>query len=352
MEQEGPSFWADIKKFEDTLEKDPNSYCFAPLSELYRKVGMVDDAISIATRGCELHPEYVGGYMALGRAFFEKGMNAECRQALEKVIRVTPDNLLAQKILGQIYIDAGDVAAAEESLKTILAQNPDDTESRILLNSLSRIAGAREQPAAETEEKHTSEIEITGIEKACNEFLTGEDDEEIVDLSELEIVEELTEETEQVEELPYSSESDQIVPDIFSGGETERKDPLLTVTLAELYVSQGFLERAKAIYSELLEADPDNAELKNRIVMLGEVLPQGQANADESLSKPDYSDPVAEAEMGASIAADSLLMESGGISSVDEHLSSRDRYPGGNEQHIIHTMEIWLENIRRRRDGS
>ena len=128
MEQEGPSFWADIKKFEDTLEKDPNSHCFAPLSELYRKVGMVDDAINIAKRGCELHPEYVGGYMALGRAFFEKGMNAECRQALEKVVRVTPDNLLAQKILGQIYIDAGDVAAAEKSLKTILAQNPDDTE--------------------------------------------------------------------------------------------------------------------------------------------------------------------------------------------------------------------------------
>ena len=35
MEQEGPSFWSDIKKYEDALDKDPNSYCFAPLSELY-----------------------------------------------------------------------------------------------------------------------------------------------------------------------------------------------------------------------------------------------------------------------------------------------------------------------------
>src|SRR5512136_1929568 len=99
MEQESPSFWADIKKYEETLKKDPKSYCFAPLSELYRKLGMVDDAITVAKRGCELHPDYVGGYMALGRGYFEKGMNAEARAALEKVVRVTPDNLLAQRIL-------------------------------------------------------------------------------------------------------------------------------------------------------------------------------------------------------------------------------------------------------------
>ena len=32
MAQEDPSFWTDIKKYEDTLERDPNSYCFAPPS--------------------------------------------------------------------------------------------------------------------------------------------------------------------------------------------------------------------------------------------------------------------------------------------------------------------------------
>ena len=133
MEQEGPSFWLDIKKYEDTLARDPNSYCFAPLSELYRKLGLLDDAINVAKRGCEIHPDYVGGHMALGRALFEKGMKEESRMALEKVIRVTPDNLLAQRVLSQIYIDAGNTVAAEKSLKVILSQNPDDLESKILL---------------------------------------------------------------------------------------------------------------------------------------------------------------------------------------------------------------------------
>lgn len=349
MEQEGTSFWADIKKYEDTLDKDPKSYCFAPLSELYRKVGMVDDAINIAKRGCELHPDYVGGYMALGRAYFEKGMNAECRQALEKVVRVTPDNLLAQRILGQIYIDAGDVAAAEESLKTILAQNPDDTESRILLNSLSRIAGASAQPTTEAEEEQITEKGITEIEKAGDELLLGEDDDEIIDLLESEIVEELTEEKKLIEELPYTSESDKSAPDIFSGGEMERKDPLLTVTLAELYVSQGFPERAKAIYSELLETDPDNAELINRLAALEKGIPQDEANAGEFSLQQDSSRPGALALPEAYVAADPLALVSEESSSVDESLTNGDRYPDRNEENIINTLEVWLENIRRRR---
>src|SRR5512146_1447483 len=104
MELESSSFWSDIKKYEDTLAKDPQSYCFAPLSELYRKLGLLDDALNVAKRGCELHPDYVGGFMALGRAYYEKGMKAESRAALESVVRGTPENLLAQRILSQLYI--------------------------------------------------------------------------------------------------------------------------------------------------------------------------------------------------------------------------------------------------------
>jgi tetratricopeptide (TPR) repeat protein len=349
MEQEGPSFWADIKKYEDTLDRDPNSYCFAPLSELYRKLGMVDDAIIIAKRGCELHPEYVGGYMALGRAYFEKGMNAECRQALEKVVRVTPDNLLAQRILGQIYIDAGEVAAAEGSLKAILAQNPDDMESQILLNSLTRIAEASTYPAALAEEGHTAENKITDIENAGSKYLQGEDNEEIIDLLESDIVEEITEVTELKEELPYTPESGNNFPDIFSSVEMERKDPLHTVTLAELYVSQGLPERGVTIYKELLEADPDNDEFKNRLVELERDIQKDEINAGDLSFKTVYSAPGADSLAEAPFIADSPPMESGGGPFVDEFLSDGDRHPARSEEHIIHVLEMWLENIRRRR---
>ena len=83
------SFWSDIKKFEDTLAKDPSSYCFAPLAELYRKSGLIEDAVRTALTGTKLHPDYVGGHMALGRAYLDKGMQDEALASLERVISYT-----------------------------------------------------------------------------------------------------------------------------------------------------------------------------------------------------------------------------------------------------------------------
>ncbi len=305
MVQDDSSFWADIKKYEDTLDRDPNSYCFAPLSELYRKVGMVDDAITVAKRGCDLHPDYVGGYMALGRAFFEKGMYSDCRSALEKVVRVTPDNLLAQRLLSQIYIDAGEVAAAEEALNAILAQNPGDTESRILLDSLTRRAGAG-VPEEEVVAEEAGGAFAAGGGEGENEFFDFDEGEEIIDLMEAEIVEELTDELVEEEEQFYPEETASALP-VADAGEGGRKDPLTTVTLAELYVSQGFPERAATIYRELLALDPENGELKERLAAL------------TAGNTPEVS------------------------------LGPEEPQTAGRAEDIIQTLENWLGNIKRRR---
>jgi tetratricopeptide (TPR) repeat protein len=353
MAQEDPSFWTDIKKYEDTLERDPNSYCFAPLSELYRKLGMVDDAIIVAKRGCEIHPEYVGGYMALGRAYLEKGMNAESREALERVVRVTPDNLLAQRILSKIYIDAGEVEAAEESLKTILSQNPDDSESRILLNSLIRIGRVNSHPAAESEGE-TGEAGIWQIENSEDEFSPEEEFEELIELEESdifqEIAEEITGERDEEGKFPPPEQQDRNDRDFFDGGETERKDPLTTVTLAGLYVSQGFPKRALTIYRELLEADPENIELKNRLAALElEIDTDGTSAGEQSLETDAFDLEAGEADE-TSFAAESPQVQSDSSTPIAELRTTGDCHAAGSrEEHIIHTLEMWLENIRRMR---
>jgi len=353
MAQEDPSFWTDIKKYEDTLERDPNSYCFAPLSELYRKLGMVDDAIIVAKRGCEIHPEYVGGYMALGRAYLEKGMNAESREALERVVRVTPDNLLAQRILSKVYIDAGEVAAAEESLKSILSQNPDDSESRILLNSLVRTGGVKPQPASGSEEE-AGEAGITQLENDQDEFSPEEDFEELIELEVSDIVqeigEEITGERDKEGKAPSTEQLGRSALGLFAGEEKERKDPLTTVTLAELYVSQGFARRARIIYRELLEADPENIELKKRLAALDlEIDNDGTTAGEQSLVADAFDLEAVEAEE-ASFAAESPQVESDSSALFAELRTTGDRYAvGSREEHIIHTLEMWLENIRRMR---
>jgi tetratricopeptide (TPR) repeat protein len=345
MEQEGPSFWVDIKKYEDTLTRDPNSYCFAPLSELYRKLGLLDDAINVAKRGCEIHPDYVGGHMALGRALFEKGMKEESRIALEKVVRVTPDNLLAQRVLSQIYIDAGDIAAAEKALQVILSQSPDDLESKILLNSLAR---STSHPVTEAQGQ-AAVIGGREIEKVNDELFPGDEAEEPIELEDAEILEELVEEENAEDLFIYQEQADKGDLSFFLSGGRKADDPLNTITLAELYVSQGFLKRALTIYREMLEADPDNMELKRRLVELKQESDKDEAIAREHSLAPD-SFVTEDAEPAAAPFAVGLPPTGPEVGApVSEVLTSGESSSAGTEENVIHTLERWLENIRRRR---
>jgi tetratricopeptide (TPR) repeat protein len=68
--------------------------------------------------------------------------------------------------------------------------------------------------------------------------------------------------------------------------EEKKEKPTATQTLAEIYLTQGFLEEALNIYRELLDADPKNEKLKIKIEelekqSLSEQKPQEQAVQDE-----------------------------------------------------------------------
>ena len=47
-----------IQRYEQTLLEDPQSRAFAPLAEVHRKAGRLDDAINVARAGLELNPGY------------------------------------------------------------------------------------------------------------------------------------------------------------------------------------------------------------------------------------------------------------------------------------------------------
>ncbi len=53
------------------------------------------------------------------------------------------------------------------------------------------------------------------------------------------------------------------------------RDPLMTGTLAELYVSQGFVDKALGIYREILEAEPGNVIAAARLAELELQQPAG-----------------------------------------------------------------------------
>ena len=309
MEIESASFWAEIKKYEDMLAKDPRSYCFAPLAELYRKLGLLDDAVQVAKRGIEAHPEYVGGYMALGRTLFEMGLKDESKAALERVVKVTPDNFLAQKLLSQIYIEQGDDVSAEKALQVLVLLNPDDVEGKLMLESLGRAAAKRAEEEQKTVVEEDFSFENADLYNTCH----SEDEcSEYSDFDELQFDENLLEQR------------------MYSG-----KDPLVTVTVAELYVKQGVLDRAIEVYTELLQADPGNDELKNRIFDL-------QLRLEDNETLPENVESVNPA-VSTEIPAE-----------VDDTFSPCDEtqhiLEEMTENSVVVIMEGWLENIRRGRN--
>lgn len=337
MEKDTTSFWTEIKKYEDSLAKDPASYCFAPLAELYRRIGLVDDAIAVAQKGTELHPDYVGGHLALGRAYFEKAMIAESRSELECVVKFTPDNLLAQKLLSQVYIELGETTLAQKALESLLEANPADSESRITLESLQGSALSGEVsveilengPDEWPRESPDYHIEVESV-------VEGDDD------AELELIEELYEEVLD-DELTgiYATAVDEPAAEhvdsqeeSFSAAQNEEtvcEVPFKTATMAELYVSQGHLQEAIDIYSELTAEEPMNAGYVARLASL-----QGTLGADAD-------DPPMHAVNSMSDSCENVPVQA----AADDIVAWDVPGAASGEDTAIAGLEEWLETIRR-----
>src|SRR5215211_6978494 len=111
-----PLIYGYLKKYQD----DPTSRVFAPLAEAYRKSGLIDEAIEIAREGLRIHPNFVGGRVALARALFEKNLFEEVIEELQVIIRDVPDNLVAQRLMADSSLMLGRITDALGAYKMLL----------------------------------------------------------------------------------------------------------------------------------------------------------------------------------------------------------------------------------------
>ena len=121
-----------LKMFQD----DPTSRIFAPLSEAYRKIGLIDEAIDICKEGLAANPHFIGGKVALARAYYDKGNHGEVVAALRPVIDQIPDNLMAQRLYADSCLKLGFVPDALSALKLLMYFSPDDQEVAALVAEL------------------------------------------------------------------------------------------------------------------------------------------------------------------------------------------------------------------------
>ena len=127
-----PLIYQYLKKYQE----DPSSRIFAPLAEAYRKAGLADEAIEIAREGLRVHPAFVGGRVALGRALFDKGQFEDVIDELKQVVTDVPDNLVAQRLVAESCLMVGRIAEALGAYKMLLYFAPQDQETAKIVQEL------------------------------------------------------------------------------------------------------------------------------------------------------------------------------------------------------------------------
>jgi tetratricopeptide (TPR) repeat protein len=113
-----------IEKYQILLDKDPKSQVFAPLTEAYRKMGLLEEAFRIAVRGVQFNPNFSGGRIALAKVFLERDNLAAAVDELEKAVELSPDNILAHQLLAECYLKSKRPKDALKSFKMVLYLAP------------------------------------------------------------------------------------------------------------------------------------------------------------------------------------------------------------------------------------
>jgi len=163
----------------------------------------------------------------------DAGQFGEAIKVLQQGLKKFPKIVSARVLLGEIYQTSGDLALARVELEQVIKTTPDNFAAHRHLAQVYRDLG----------DKHAAA-------NACEAVLQANpQDREMKDL-----LEELLGEPKEEPALSMETEAE----------ETDSE------TLAELYIVQGHREKGLEVYRRLVEKDPDNMKLHERIMALEE----------------------------------------------------------------------------------
>lgn len=155
-----------IEKFQILLQKDPKSQVFAPLSEAYRKMGLVEEAFRIAVRGVQFNPNFSGGRIALAKVFLDRDNVASAQDELEKAVELSPDNILAHSLLGDCYLKTKRPKEALRSFKMVLFLAPTNEKAQKAVRKLEALT------ADEYEEDLFEMKQLPQVDQVTTESMT------------------------------------------------------------------------------------------------------------------------------------------------------------------------------------
>jgi tetratricopeptide (TPR) repeat protein len=116
---------AELERYLRIYQENPDSRVFAPLADLYRRLGRLEEAENVCREGIGRHPYYAGGRVAYAHILLDKGLWDEALTEIEAVVNFYPDNLLARKIFIRVLCALEQRSRAQKEWDALQALAPD-----------------------------------------------------------------------------------------------------------------------------------------------------------------------------------------------------------------------------------
>jgi lipopolysaccharide biosynthesis regulator YciM len=258
------------------LENIRSSRFFAKLADIYREKGELDRAIKVLGEGLEKNPDYITARIILAACFVENGDPESALHEYERILELDPFHAVALKNLSKLLVQAGKHEDAVMFIQNYLDEVPGDEEMKVLLADLDSREGSAPVDKAE---------DAPGVD---NPVLTGEsvNEDKENDIEEKTASDAQSREVEQTDAETLNTEG------LSTGGQVSEsaEEIIATMTLAEIYASQGFYEKAIEVYQKVLLREPSNEVARKKIeaIRRGELTDPGgkSVKREEHLSSP------------------------------------------------------------------
>lgn len=262
-------------KYLRAYQENRQSRVFAPLAETYRKLGMYQEALKILKEGIRFHPSYILGYLVLAHCYFDQEKYDQAYNILRPIVSTNLENTGLQNLFAEICEKLFLIEEALETYKYLLFLNPKDMSISMKVKSLEEeILNEKENYLLTAPTKFSNKIESN----------TKEDDWTLIDFSTKKVItkESNFKEIKLAKITPASSkpaDQDELL-EIHEPIELNTNGPMMmTVTLADIYLKQNLISKAKEVVEKILEIQPNNQKAKEKLKEIL-LLNKSEKNAD------------------------------------------------------------------------
>lgn len=309
-------------KYQAEYEKNPKSRVFAPLAEMYRKIGMADKAMEILARGIKFHPTYVLGYLGMASCYFDIQQYSLAYSTLKPFIENNRDNLRLQRLFADTCVALGKKEEALDTYKYLLFILPKDKEVAELVSKIEDELHNLYKPIhrpitipessilnerLDAEEYHTPQSKIIDLDSwvqlPLNDRTPTKSDSLSADPLDWEmqkskpVFEEIVEETkpevrnfsvvldlssvndqpkdaekEKLEQIKETKSVEVLVVAPQTNNPIKTTAPIITHTLVDLYIGQGHIEKALELLEKILLLNPNDTKTHDKIIEINQLL--------------------------------------------------------------------------------